>query len=115
MTVSGAVGDRESIYLNPLSAALVREYAGKLRGLLRALDREVIETALIGDCEGDLLNPEREEVNRLRELLDGRILVPLELDGRRSRGLALLDTFANEIESCTGHGAEPTAEGEAAS
>ncbi|MFT4156520.1 MAG: hypothetical protein QM630_01105 [Microbacterium sp.] len=83
---------------NPMPYVEIQRYAGVLRCLLRSLDREIIETALVGESEGNLLDTERQVVNRLRELLNGRILVPLQLDNCRSRGLALLDAFADELE-----------------
>lgn len=92
-----SAGKRLSASDNPLTVTDTRRYAATLRRLLTSLDREVVDTAIIGDGEGDLLHAERKEVDRVREFLDGRVLVSLQLDGGRRRGLALLDAFGNEF------------------
>ncbi|MEV7631992.1 hypothetical protein AB0N64_06250 [Microbacterium sp. NPDC089318] len=99
-------------YSDPLSAAEAERYASALRALLRALDREVVFAALVGDREGDLLNAERDEVERFREFLDGRVLVSLESFELRGRGLALLDAFERECAAaCEVHDGVPSVGG----
>lgn len=101
--------DAEAFNENPLAAAEVARYACVLRRLLRALGREVVETALIGEGESDLLRSERREVDRLRELLDGRVLMPLQLNGDRGRALAVLDSFEDQLTpAAEAHDREPT-------
>ena len=81
---------------NPLSLVQKVRYARILRLLLRSLDREIVDAALIGESESDLLDTEREVVDSVREFLDGRVLVPFQVDGHGGRGLALLDAFGDE-------------------
>lgn len=84
-------------YDNPLPAVEVSRYAGVLCSLLTALDREIVDAAIVGDGESDLLHPERELVDSFREVLDRRFGVALELNRNRSCGLAFLDAFSDEL------------------
>ncbi len=90
---------QRACYTNPLGEGETRKYAKNLRRLLASLDREIVDLAITGYGQSDLLDAEGEEVNRVREFLDGRIFVPLESLDLRGRGLALLDAFVHELES----------------
>ena len=87
---------------NPLTAEMVGVYGAKLRTLLAALDRQVVDAALVGEGKSDLLDPEREEVDRGSEFSDDRVRVALDRAPLylRGRGLALLDSFEDELKSC---------------
>lgn len=86
-------------------------YVRALQLLLSHLDREVVVTALVGDRESDLLDPEGQEVNRVRKFLDRRIAAaPVSSDLRR-RCLTVLDAFADEFESTAGHNSSPSVDG----
>lgn len=91
-------------YYSPLRAAESRRYAGTLRLLLRALDGEIVTTALIGESESDLLGTVGQKVDCVREFLDGRVVMPAQPSDLRCRALAVLDRFANEFEARAGHG-----------
>lgn len=82
---------------SPLPATTETRFASILRELLRSLDRQVVLSALVGEGEGDLLDAEREEVQRLGKFLDGRVLTGLVLDGRRGGALRVLDAFEDEV------------------
>lgn len=96
-------------YLNPCTAAESQRFARILRRLLRSLDGEIVLTALLGDGEADLLDPEGQEVHRVREFLDGRVAMRSEPSDLRSRGLAILDAFEGDSESgAERHGSTPS-------
>lgn len=99
---------------NPLTHAEMVRYARILRSLLASLDREVVFAALVGERESDFLDAERELVDSLREFLDGRVLMPLQLDGKRGRGLALLDAFEDEVFAAEHESSSRLASGAAA-
>lgn len=90
--------------VNPLPAADVERAATALRRLLAALDREIVATALIGEGETDLLDPVRQEVDRVCERLHVGVGAVSERLDLRSRGLTVLDAFADERESGADHG-----------
>ena len=107
VTAPGEGETREAVvdpkYFSPLSADESRRYAGTLRSLLRALDGEIVSTALVGESESDLLGPVGQEVDRVREFLDGRVVMPAQPSDLRCRALAILDGFADELEARAGH------------
>jgi len=92
---------------NPLRAVDVYQYGALLRSLLRSLDRQVVMTAFVGESEPDLLGPEGQEVDRVREFLNRWIgAVPQAADLGGS-GLAVLDAFEDELLSAAEHGGSP--------
>lgn len=103
--------EQRGCYLNPCTAAEARRFAVILRRLLQSLDREIVLTAILGECESDLLNPVRQEVDCVREFLDGRVAMRSEPSDLRSRGLAVLDAFEDDSESGTErHSSSPSAD-----
>jgi hypothetical protein len=111
-TLEGVV--EPSVHDNPLTAARVETYVEALKEFLSALDREIVSSAIVGDRQGDLLHPERELVDGVRELLDSRIGVALQPHRNRRSSLALLDSFKDQLLSRRSHCSSPVvAESEA--
>lgn len=97
---------------NPLTAHQVASQADALRRLHASLDRQVVDTALVGQGEGNLLRPERQEVDRLCQLPNGRVVAPLQLDGLCRCGLAFLDALKDEVLAAQQlHGDSSTSDG----
>lgn len=91
------MGARLRVYDNPLNVDGVRFYANALRGLLSMLDWEIIETALVGDREADLLGTERQVIDRIREVLQHGVGTGSVFGDDRRRGLAVLDAFESNV------------------
>lgn len=85
--------------LGPCTATESARYAFALRQLLESLDGEIVVAALVGEGESDLLNPERQEVDRVRKFLDGRIVMRPEPSDFRGRALTVLNAFMDKLEA----------------
>lgn len=85
--------------LGPCTAAESAQYAFALRQLLESLDGEIVVAALVGESKTDLLNPVRQEVDRVRKFLDGRIVMRPELGDFRGRALTVLNAFVDKLEA----------------
>ena len=102
---------RPSYSLGPCTAEESRRFARILRDLLAALDGEIVVAAFVGECETDLLDPERQEVHRVREFLNGRITMRSELSNLRGCALAVLDSLADQFETGADHSSSPSVDG----
>ncbi|MBW0294019.1 hypothetical protein ATN37_25495 [Rhodococcus sp. MH15] len=100
-----------SYSLGPCTAEESRRFARILRDLLAALDGEIVVAAFVGECETDLLDPERQEVHRVREFLNGRITMRSELSNLRGCALAVLDSLADQFETGADHSSSPSVDG----
>lgn len=97
-------------HLNPCTAAEAGRYSAILWQLLDALDGEIVVAALVGQGKPDLLDGERQEVDRVRDFLHGRIAMRSQPTHLRACGLAVLDAFAHEFEAAAvlDHGSSPS-------
>lgn len=91
----------------PCTLTEAMRFARILRKLLGALDREIVDTAIFGESLADLTDTERQEVNRVRNLLHRRIGVRTEPSDLRARSLAILDSLADEFPSSALHDSSP--------
>lgn len=97
----------QAAFDNPCTLAESMRFARILRRLLAALDREIVDTAIFGESLADLLDTERQEVERVRQLLHRRIGMRSEPSDLRSRGLAVLDALADEFDAAALHDSSP--------
>ena len=87
------------IATNPLPADIDWQRVGAALGarIMQGLpDGQVVLPTGVGEGKADLLGAEREEVNRLRKLPDGRIVVTLEVNSLAGSDLALLDPLKDQ-------------------